>query len=281
MAPRAARSASRRASGAVIVPVVGVVLELDLAAMQGPAGRGERNKRARPERRPVLLRIEDVDRDRTLDRRRVYARQHDQRVDAVERRAARDVDEMQRRVRCVGERCAERLRQQSGDLLHAQPDQRHVRGRRELAVHRTVEAGRQVVRAELQHVGRDAVEIVVVRRQDLAQQPRAPCPQPHEQPRDDPGHAAVATVPGQERIAPRREARGIVRNRECRMRDVDDRQAEAVGGGGEHEGAAVSDREMGLHDRFQIGRAATASRAPTRYVALLRASMSAEPARSR
>ena len=35
-----------------------------------------------------------------------------------------------------------------------------------------------------------------------------------------------------------------VRNRECRMRDVDDRQSEAVGGGREHDGAAVSGREM-------------------------------------
>ena len=76
-----------------------------------------------------------------------------------------------------------------------------------------------------------------------------------------PGHAAVATVPGQERIVPRREARGIVRKRECRMRDIDDRQSEAVGGGREHDGAAVFGREMGLHDGFQIRRAATASRA--------------------
>jgi hypothetical protein len=55
-----------------------------------------------------VLRIEDVDRDRTMDQRRV--REHDQRVDAIERRSARNVDEMQRRVRCVGERCEERLR---------------------------------------------------------------------------------------------------------------------------------------------------------------------------
>jgi hypothetical protein len=44
------------------------------------------------------------------------------------------------------------------------------------------------------------------------------------------------------------------------MRDVDDRQYEAVGGGREHDGAAVSGREMGLHDGFQLRRAATASR---------------------
>ena len=179
------------------------------------------------------------------------AREHDQRVDAVERRPARDVDEVQRRVQCAGERGEQRLRQQPGDLLHAQADQRHVRSRRDLAVHGTVEAGGQVVRAELEHIGRDAVEIFVVRRQDLPQQPRAPRRQPHQQPRDDPGHAAVAAIPGQERIAPRRDARGIVRDRECRMRDVDDRQSEAVGGGREHDGAAVSDWEMGLHDRFQ------------------------------
>jgi hypothetical protein len=41
------------------------------------------------------------------------------------------------------------------------------------------------------------------------------------------------------------------------MRDVDDRQSEAVGAGHEHEGGG---REKGLHDRFQIRRAATASR---------------------
>jgi hypothetical protein len=195
-----------------------------------------------------------------MDQGRVYAREYDQRVDAVERRPAGDVDEVQRRGRCVGERCDERLRQQAGDLLHAQPDQRHVRSCRDSAVHRTVEAGRQVVRAELEHVGRDAVEIFVVRRQNPPEQRRAPRRQPDEQPRDDSGHAAVATVPEQERIAPRREARGIVRNRECRMRDVDDRQSEAIGGGREHNGAAFSGREMGLHDWFQIRRATTAWR---------------------
>jgi hypothetical protein len=44
------------------------------------------------------------------------------------------------------------------------------------------------------------------------------------------------------------------------MRDVDDRQSEAVSGSREHDGAAISGWEMGLHDRFQIRRAATASR---------------------
>jgi hypothetical protein len=81
-----------------------------------------------------------VDRDRTVDQCR--AREHDQCVDAVERRPARDVDKMKRRIRCVGERCEERLLQQSGDLLHAEPDQGPVRGRRDPPVHRTVEAGR-------------------------------------------------------------------------------------------------------------------------------------------
>jgi hypothetical protein len=44
------------------------------------------------------------------------------------------------------------------------------------------------------------------------------------------------------------------------MRDVDDRQSEAIGGGREHHGAAVSGWEMGLHDWFQIRRPATAWR---------------------
>jgi hypothetical protein len=77
---------------------------------------------------------------------------------------------MQRRVRCVGERCEERLRQELGDLLHAQPDQRHVRSRRDFAVHRAVEAEWQVIRAELEHVGREAVEIF---RQDPRLQSRS------------------------------------------------------------------------------------------------------------
>jgi hypothetical protein len=212
---------------------------------------------ARAEGRPIPLRIEDVDRDRTLDQRRVGARNHDPRVDGVERRPARDVDEMQRRVRCVAERREDRLCQQSGDLLHAQPDQRHLRSRRDLAVYWTVEAERQVVYAELEQVGRDAVEIFIVRRHDLPEQQRALRRQPDEQPRDDPGHAAVAMVPSQQCIAPRREARRIARNREFRIRDVDDRKSEAIGGGREHDGAAVSGREMGLHDRFQIRRAPT------------------------
>jgi hypothetical protein len=195
-------------------------------------------------------RIENVDRDRTVDQRRVGAREHDQRVDAVERRPAGDVDEVQRRVRCLGERCKKRLRQQAGDLLHAQPDQRHVRRGRDLAVYRTVEAGRQVVGAELEHVGRDTVEVLVVRGKNLPEQRGAPRRQPHEQPRDNSRHAAVAAVPGEERIPPRRAARGIVRKRECRMRDIDDRQSEAVGGGREHYGAVVSGRKMGLHDRL-------------------------------
>jgi hypothetical protein len=200
------------------------------------------------------LRIEDMNCDRTVDQRRMRAREHDQCVDAVERRPARDVDEMQRRARRVAERCHERLRQQPRDLLHAQPDQRYVRSRRDLAIHRTIEAGRQVVRAELEHVGRDAVEIVVVRRQDFPEQQRAPCRPPHEYPRDDCGHAAVAAGPSQERIAPRREAQRIVRNRECRMRDVDDRQSQPISGGREYYGAAVFGREMGRHVGFQIHR---------------------------
>jgi hypothetical protein len=43
------------------------------------------------------------------------------------------------------------------------------------------------------------------------------------------------------------------------MCDVDNRQSEAVGGGREHDGAAVSGREMGLHDWFQLRWAASAS----------------------
>ena len=89
------------------------MLELHIEPIQRPSGCGERENRARAEGRPVLLRIEDVDRDRTVDQRRVRARKHDQRVDAVERRLARDVDEVQRRVRCFAERCEERLRMSS------------------------------------------------------------------------------------------------------------------------------------------------------------------------
>jgi hypothetical protein len=44
------------------------------------------------------------------------------------------------------------------------------------------------------------------------------------------------------------------------MRNVDDRQSEAAASGCEHDGAAVSGREMGLHEEFQIRRAATVSR---------------------
>ena len=72
--------------------------------MQRPLGRGQRKQRACAEGRPVLLRIEDVDRDGTVDQRRVCAREHDQRVDAIERRSARDVDEMERRARSVSQR---------------------------------------------------------------------------------------------------------------------------------------------------------------------------------
>ena len=60
-----------------VAPVVGMVLELDLEPMQRPAVRSERTKCARPECRPVLPRIEDVDRDRTVDQRRVCMREHD------------------------------------------------------------------------------------------------------------------------------------------------------------------------------------------------------------
>jgi hypothetical protein len=49
-------------------------------------------RNARAEGRAVLLRIGDMDCDLTLNQRRVCAREHDQRVDAVERRPARDVD---------------------------------------------------------------------------------------------------------------------------------------------------------------------------------------------
>ena len=65
------------------------------------------------------------------------------------------------------------------------------------------------------------------------------------------------------------------------MRDVDDRQSEAVGGGCEHDGATVSGREMGMHEGFQGGdgievRAIDRRRCPSaaisrKYVALLRA----------
>ena len=54
-----------------------MVLELDLEPMQRPPRRAERNKRARAEGRPLLLRIEDVGRDRTVDQRRVRAREQD------------------------------------------------------------------------------------------------------------------------------------------------------------------------------------------------------------
>ena len=50
-----------------VVPVIGVVLEFDLEPMQRPLGRGQRKQRACAEGRPVLLRIEDVDRDGTVE----------------------------------------------------------------------------------------------------------------------------------------------------------------------------------------------------------------------
>ena len=50
-----------------VVPVVGEMLELDVEPMQRLPGRAERKKRARAEGRPVLLCIQDMDRDRTTD----------------------------------------------------------------------------------------------------------------------------------------------------------------------------------------------------------------------
>src|SRR5271165_3832691 len=77
-----------------------MVLELDLEPCSGPSGAVSARS-ARAEGRAVLLRIENVDRDRTVDKRRVCAREHDQRVYAVKCWTVRDVDEMQRHVRCV------------------------------------------------------------------------------------------------------------------------------------------------------------------------------------
>ncbi len=140
------------------------MVKLDPQAVQRSAGHTQRGQCTRTERRPSRVEIQHLDDDAPAPQvPRIPSIQQYERVQAIHRRPARDVEEIERLVRCLHQRGREELRQQLGHILQSQPDRQHGRRLRNSAIDQLARDGAEIVRSQLEQIRIEPAEIAASR----------------------------------------------------------------------------------------------------------------------
>ncbi len=148
--------------------------------------------------------------------------------DTVESRSAGDIDQMQWRRRVCTQRLDERIRQQLGDLLHAQAYENGVRSPGDTFVDRSIEATRQVLYAKLQDVCADAIQKPLVGLEHGLGKLRPLRRSTQKQPHDEPRHPLLVSIPRDKCFTLRFKACWIIRHSKPGIGKIDHRQNKIV-----------------------------------------------------
>jgi hypothetical protein len=143
---------------------VPAVIEGNIKTCEWRAFSLERSQRICAEKRSGLVEIEHVNDDWPLQQVGLTPVQQEQRVHAVDRGSAADIDQMQRRGGVVCEMCNKSIGDQSRHLLRSKPQQSKMRRRRHTQVDRSVVRRRQIVGAKLDATYLDSLSTYVMRR---------------------------------------------------------------------------------------------------------------------
>lgn len=215
------------------VPIIGVLPKFDRQPGQRRTGPHERCEYIGAEEGAIGLHIKHVDDDRPSQEIGMSVFKEDQRVDAVASRTARDVEEVQRGAGARGKRFDQRPGKEFGDLLHAQPEQDEVRPGRERPVARTGKAAGEVLDADLEDVGAEAVEKSAIGgehgRVHGGAQRRALRGELQEHAIKLRRRKALLALPRVEALVELTHARRIVRDGETGIAEIDHRQAAPIG----------------------------------------------------
>jgi hypothetical protein len=174
--------------------------------------------------------IQNLDRDRPPQQVALRAAKQDQRIDTVDRRPAADIDQKERRRGIGKEKRIECSGKELDGLLQPQAHRGQLRRADELAVGVAVEGRRQSLGAELHDVGGEAGEEARVRIEDVGEKPRPPRRCPHHEIHDKARDQRIAQLGRAIRGVQCGDGGRVIGQSKSRLRDVDDRKANAVVG---------------------------------------------------